>query len=135
MAGMGATALFGSTGCLGSNDQTSRSVTADTTVEMTPARRFKPETVTTSPGESVQWINKSPPLQTVTADEDAIPSQRAYFASGGFKREILAQIGYPLVGALRTGQRFSHTFDQPGTYGYYSIPFETSGMVGTVIVE
>lgn len=83
----------------------------------------------------MEWVNKSRPLQTVTADEDEIPSQHAYFASGGFKREILARIGYPLIGALRTGQRYVHTFEQPGMYGYYSIPFESEGMEGTIIVE
>ncbi len=34
-----------------------------------------------------------------------------------------------------TRQRFSRTFDEPGTYRYICIPHEGAGMVGTVVVR
>ena len=131
----GVASTFGVTGCLGSNPQSSESTDADITVEITPDRRFDPSSVTITAGQTIEWVNRSRPLQTVTADEDRIPSQQAYFASGGFKREIMARIAYPLLGGLRTGDRYGHTFGEPGTYGYFSIPYERAGMKGTVLVE
>jgi hypothetical protein len=33
-----------------------------------------------------------------------------------------------------SGESFSYTFDEPGTYEYFCIPHEDLGMVGTVTV-
>jgi len=71
---------------------------------------FNPETVTVDAGTVVTWINKDDAKHTATSDENMFDS--------------------PL---LSNGDKFSYTFDNPGTFTYYCKPHPY--MVGTIIVE
>lgn len=73
------------------------------------AEPFSPRTLTISAGQTVTWVNADAVIHTVTNE------------TGLF--------GSP---SLRPGDRFSHTFDTPGTYGYFCIPH--SYMQGTIVV-
>ena len=95
---------------------------------------FDPETLTISSGTTVRWVNDSDVGHTVTAYEDEIPTEAAYFASGGFESEKAARNDVS-GGLLASGDTYEQTFDVTGTYEYVCIPHESSGMTGTVIVE
>ncbi|MBT4540050.1 cupredoxin family copper-binding protein [Candidatus Woesearchaeota archaeon] len=71
---------------------------------------FNPETITIPVGTVVTWINKDSAKHTATSDEEAFDS--------------------PLLGK---DEKFSFTFDKPGTFSYYCKPHPY--MLGTVIVE
>jgi plastocyanin len=128
----GAALAIGSTaGCLG--DGTADG-TSGTTVEMTDELVFEPETVRISTSDTIQWRNTGSVEHTVTAREKELPKGAAYFASGGFESERVAQSNLD-GGLLAPDERYEHTFETPGTYAYYCIPHEGTGMTGTVHVE
>ncbi|WP_435073580.1 cupredoxin domain-containing protein [Halorubrum sp. HHNYT27] len=101
---------------------------------MPDSHTFAPKTVTIESGETVIWTNESDIQHTVTAYGDEVPNDAAYFASGGFGSERAARNRIS-EGLIAPGEAYEHQFDRPGTYGYYCIPHESSGMVGTVRVE
>ena len=121
-------ATIGTAGCLNGQSATNQTVT------MTDDLAFDPKTTTIETGETVTWTNESDIEHTVTAYEDEIPDGAAYFASGGFESERTARnrVNEDLIAP---GEEYEHTFEQPGTYGYFCIPHESSGMVGTVRVK
>jgi plastocyanin len=98
---------------------------------------FDPPAVTIGAGEKIVWRNTSTRAHSVTAYEDAIPDGAAYFASGDFESEAAARDGWAdgLTGNVTSGDEFTHRFEVPGTYEYFCIPHERSGMVGRVVVE
>ena len=101
---------------------------------MVDGQRFEPETVTIKAGDTLEWTNESSESHTVTAYDDGVPSDGDYFASGGFDDESAARDD--LAGGLMTqGDTFEVTFADPGTYEYFCIPHESSGMKGTIVVE
>ena len=104
------------------------------TVTMPGDLTFEPTTVTIEMGETVTWTNESDIQHTVTAYEDEIPDEAAYFASGGFESERAAR-DRVTEGLIAPGENYEHTFNQSGTYGYYCIPHESSGMFGTIRVK
>jgi len=120
-------ATLGTAGCLSGQ-------ASGQTITMPDNLRFEPKTPTIETGESVTWTNESDIEHTVTAYEDEIPDEAAYFASGGFESERAAR-NRVTEGLIAPGENYEHTFDHPGTYGYFCIPHESSGMVGTVRVE
>lgn len=101
---------------------------------MTDDLRFVPETIQIPPGGTVVWDNVGRVGHTVTAYQDELPDGAAYFASGGFESEEAARDGFP-DGNIALGERYEHTFPVRGTYGYFCIPHEGSGMIGTVRVR
>ncbi|WP_233741091.1 cupredoxin domain-containing protein [Halobaculum saliterrae] len=101
---------------------------------MPDSHRFEPKTATIETGETVTWTNESDIEHTVTAYEDEIPDEAAYFASGGFESERAAR-NRITEGLIAPGEKYEYTFDHPGTYGYFCIPHESSGMVGTIQVK
>jgi plastocyanin len=109
-----------------------------TTVEMTDKLAFEPVTVTIAVGETVTWDNVGSLGHSVTAYEEELPNGAAYFASGGFESEAAAQDAYipgdRESGDIPGGETYEHTFETAGTYEYFCIPHETTGMVGTVKV-
>ena len=107
---------------------------SDGDVAMTSAQRFEPNTVAVSVGEQVVFVNESNEAHTVTANEAALPNGGSYFASGGFTGEDAARSN-PGDGFVLEGETFEIEFDAPGTYEYFCIPHESSGMRGTIIVE
>ena len=88
--------------------------------------KFEPSQIAVHVGDTVEWRNQSPFSHSVTDDPawahgegDAIlPPGAAPFNSG----------------LIPKGEVFRHAFTVPGTYRYFSIPFENFGMTGTVTV-
>jgi plastocyanin len=104
------------------------------TVDMTDQLVFDPETIQIAPGDTVVWENVGTIGHSVTAYEDEIPADAAYFASGDFETESAARNGYPSQGDIGGDGSYEHTFEVEGSYGYFCIPHEGVGMVGEVIV-
>ena len=111
------------------------SANADVIISMTNEPAFNPSSTEVNLGDKVLWKNNSTEAHTVTADENGIPGDADYFASGGFSREVLATIVYPIGGRLRPGDDYTHQFETRGHYDYYSIPSKHRGMVGEIIVK
>jgi plastocyanin len=120
------TAVVPLAGCSGDGDGND--------VEMTDEFKFAPATATVQVGETLTWENVGSVGHTVTADEDRIPEDATYFASGGFDSEEAARDSLN-GGIVEAGETYAHTFETAGTYEYFCIPHEASGMTGTVQVE
>ena len=130
LAAAGSAATLTAGGCLGLSAGEN-----DWDVGMT-SEAFRPYEFTTTVGEEVLWENTSSRAHTVTAYEDGIPEEAAYFATGGFDSEAAAREAWDgRNGAITSGQTFGHVFEVPGAYSYFCIPHEKAGMVGTVVVE
>ncbi|MXR43105.1 copper-binding protein [Halobaculum sp. WSA2] len=121
-------ATLSTAGCLNGQSSSAQTVT------MPGDLRFEPKTATIEPGETVTWTNESDIDHTVTAYEDEIPDEAAYFASGDFESEGAVR-NRVTEGLIAPGENYEHTFEEPGTYGYFCIPHESSEMVGTVRVR
>ena len=139
LGGAGGVAALGSlAGCAGNSGSSDGGDGSDgesgTTVDMTDSLLFRPETITVSVGDTVVWENVGTIGHSVTAYEEKIPEEASYFASGGFDSEDAARNSYP-DGDIPGGEAYEHTFEVPGTYEYFCIPHEMSGMIGTVVVE
>jgi plastocyanin len=102
-------------------------------IEMQSGQRFAPAQLHIQAGQTVTWSNESSESHTVTAFEDSIPEGAEYFASGGASSEAAARDDVA-DGLLKPGDTFQMTFDVPGTYRFFCIPHESSGMKGTVVV-
>jgi plastocyanin len=101
---------------------------------MLEGQRFDPANITIKAGETVTWVNESDEAHTVTAYGNEIPEDATYFASGDAPTETEARDSLS-EGLLQSGDTFEVTLDRPGTYEYYCIPHESSGMKGTIVVE
>lgn len=123
----GTVGIAGCSGVLGSEDYD---------VGMT-ATMFVPTDLTVEAGTTVIWENTSARSHTVTAYESDLPDGAEYFASGGYDDEKTAREAWwsDRGGILESGDRFTHTFEIPGEYGYVCVPHETGGMIGSVVVE
>jgi plastocyanin len=144
----GAAALAGCTGGGGDGDGGNEDTTTQdeddggsgttweetSTVDMTDGLKFEPKNIQVSAGTTVTWKNVGSVAHSVTAYEDKIPDGATYFASGGFDSQSAAEDGYPDKGSISEGETYEHTFETKGTYEYYCIPHELSGMVGKVKV-
>lgn len=108
---------------------------ADQVIHLRDEPMFDPKTVEIRQGDTIVWVNSGSRRGSVTAYEDSVPSFSAYFASGDFGREVTARISYPFLGGLSHGDRYWHTFDVAGQYRYFSIPAESEGMTGTILVH
>jgi plastocyanin len=126
---LGAVGVSGAiAGCLGGGDP-------GYDIGMT-AVAFLPQVFTIAVGETVTWRNTSSRGHTVTAYDDAIPSDAAFFASGGYTDTASAVEGFSeeLGGMIGSSEEYEHRFETPGRYEYYCIPHEQAGMVGTITV-
>ena len=108
---------------------------ATRTIDMTDGLIFDPASATIPPGTTVVWENVGSVGHSVTAYEDRIPEEAAYFASGGFESESAARDGYPAQGDVPGGESYEHTFETVGEYEYFCIPHESAGMVASITVE
>ena len=112
--------------CSGSGNSTS--------VQMTDSLTFEPQEFHAAVGETVTFENSSGAPHTVTAYDDGIPEGGEYFASGGFDSEEAARDDVA-AGLIEPDGTYEVTFDQAGTYEYFCIPHEGSGMTGEIVVE
>jgi len=103
------------------------------TIDMTDTLVYEPAEVTVAPGTTVVWENVGSVGHSVTAYEDEIPDEAEFFASGGFDGEDAARQAYP-EGDIGGGGQYEYTFETEGEYGYFCIPHESAGMVGTITV-
>ncbi len=128
--GAGTAALAG---CLGSGGAESSEDEYD--IGMSTSA-FRPVEFAVAPGTTVVWKNTSKSTHTVTAYESAIPDEAEFFASGGFESTQAARDGWfeNSGGGFSSGETYEHTFTVPGTYEYFCIPHEKTGMVGTIEV-
>jgi plastocyanin len=108
----------------------------DFDVGMTP-NAFDPKSVTVEVGEEVVWKNTTSRIHTVTAYENGIPEDGAFFCSGAFESEDAARQAWNdnLGGGIAANDTYGHTFEAPGTFHYFCVPHEQGGMRGTVVVE
>lgn len=127
----GTTAAVGTAGCLASGSPD----VGKNEVGMT-TRKYTPAKLTVEPGTTVTWRNTSSHAHTVTAYDDRIPAEAAFFSSGDADSTLEARRGWRggFEGRLDPGDTYEHTFEVRGTYIYFCIPHEQSGMVGTVVV-
>jgi plastocyanin len=90
-----------------------------TTVDFEP--QFVPSELTIRPGDSVRWTNTDPFLDhsTMSGTGSADPAAGELWDSG----------------ILRLGQWFEYTFDETGSFEYFSVPNEVEGMFGVVNVR
>jgi len=116
-------------------------------------------TLEVSVGDPVVWLNTGSRNHTVTAatrehhkveellgsasksDDEAnprLPPGGQFFASGGFSDEVTAARSFIHElnggGVVPPGNRYVHTFQNPGWFHYYCIPHEPAGMMGNVHV-
>ncbi len=134
LASVGGTAVTVSVaGCLGSGG----SGTADDEYDIgMSTSAFRPAEFAVAPGTTVVWKNTSKSTHTVTAYESGIPDEADFFASGGFESTQAARDGWlkNSGGGFSSNETYEHTFTVPGTYEYFCIPHEKTGMVGTIEV-
>ena len=75
---------------------------------------FDPANITVEPGTTVTWVQSGNNPHTTTSYDGLWDSG---LLPGG------------------SGQTFSFTFDEPGTFDYFCIPHESLGMIGSVTVS
>ncbi|MEF8937052.1 cupredoxin domain-containing protein [Halobacteriaceae archaeon SHR40] len=124
-----------STALAGCSDFFDAAAAGENTVGMT-INRFRPEELTVDAGTTVEFSNTSSHAHTVTAYEGGIPEEAEFFATGDFESEAAAREGWNNQrGLLYEGESWEYTFEIPGTYQYFCIPHEDSGMIGFIEVE
>lgn len=79
---------------------------------------FTPGTLTIKPGDTVTWENSQDDTHNIMAEK--LPKGAVYFESPMFEKK---------------GDRWSYTFDTPGTYVYHCHPHAENNMRGTIIVD
>jgi plastocyanin len=128
--------LRGVAGVAGASAGAATAATAqeEVRIDMTNGLVFDPDDVTVTPGTTVTWETVESVPHSVTAYEDDIPEDAAYFASGGFESEDAARANES-AGLVDEGETYSHTFQVEGTHEYFCIPHESAGMLGTVEVS
>lgn len=90
---------------------------------------FEPSTIHISQGESVTWINEGNKEMWVASDIH--PAHRAY--DGTSIREHCNNGQSDTFDQCSTGDRYTFTFDKPGSWAYHNHEF--SGHQGKVVVE
>jgi plastocyanin len=97
------------------------------TIKMSPQNAFLPSSLTVSKGTRVIWKSTDTTTHTTTCD----PAKAANTS------DVALPNGTPPwdSGILYTGETWARTFDVPGTYVYLSVPDESQGMVGTIVVR
>lgn len=80
---------------------------------------FEPKHLEIESGDTVTWVNEANEEHNIVTYPDGYPRDAEAFQS-------------PIM--TRAGERFSHTFELPGTYEYHCIPHLPMGMHGQIIV-
>lgn len=81
--------------------------------------RFEPPRIIVSPGTTVIWVNDDPVVHFVNTDPH--PSHN-----------VLADMNST---ALRQGESYSHTFEEPGAWGYHCSAHFDLGMIAQILVK
>ncbi len=99
---------------------------ATVTVNIENGLQFVPSMVQVRPGDTVEFVNQSGAIHTVTADPSLVQNPL----------NVLLPLGAAPFnsGPLLHGKKFLHTFSVPGLYQYVCLPHETMGMQGQVDV-
>ncbi|WP_049936535.1 plastocyanin/azurin family copper-binding protein [Haloplanus natans] len=126
LGGAGLVALAGCSSVGGSADAKRVSMAGDFT--------YDPERLGVDAGTTVRWVNHDDVGHTVTAYGGKVPADDAYFASGGFESERAARNDIT-GGVVAPDDAYEHTFATAGTYDYFCVPHEGSGMTGRVVVR
>ena len=79
---------------------------------------FEPKELTIKSGDTVTWINVTEDMHNAVSD--SIPK-----GAEGFESPMLEEVD----------QKWSHTFNTSGTYGYHCHPHAAMGMRGSIIVD
>ncbi|WP_256687440.1 cupredoxin domain-containing protein [Halococcus qingdaonensis] len=121
----------GLTGCIGSSREQPDYDIGMSSSDFLPEDDFEPRV-----GEPVVWYNTGSRTHTVTAYQSRIPDAATFFASGGFDGEGAAREAWNTGGGggIASGETYKHTFEVAGTYNYFCIPHEPTGMVGKFTV-
>lgn len=100
------------------------------------ANAFLPDSLEVEVGDAVVWGNNGSRGHTVTAYDDAIPDDAAFFASGGYGTTQTARDDWRQDGGgtISPGETFEHVFEVAGSHHYFCIPHERGGMTGVVSV-
>lgn len=85
---------------------------------------YRPDRLTVTPGTKVTWTQRDPGVHTVTAGT----------VDQGAAGVTVAPDGTYDSGNLTTGESYSHTFSEPGTYRYFC-RIHPATMRGTVTVR
>lgn len=88
---------------------------------------YVPNQITIQAGQTVRWINTTGSSHTVTADS----------ALANDANNVLLPAGAEPFhsGELLPGETFTKTFDVVGDYGYFCVPHERMGHLGSIVVE
>jgi plastocyanin len=97
------------------------------TVELTPDFTFNPDKVSIKTGQAVRWVNQGRSPQTVTGDPARATDKNSVKLPAGAQPWD--------SGVLNAGEDFTHVFDTPGMYQYFSMPQEQKPMTGQVVVS
>lgn len=103
-------------------------------VDMVAGQRFAPDRIDADAGQTIVFANTSDEAHTVTAIGGDLPAGADYFASGGSADEESARDSLA-AGLIGAGEEFEVTLTEPGSYSYFCIPHEASGMKGTIVVQ
>ncbi len=98
-----------------------------TVVEMTDGLQFKPQELTITAGETVEFQNVGDVAHTVTTTTENASDPKHASVPAGVKPWD--------SGFIFGGKSYRRTFDEPGTYHYFCIPHEGAQMIGTIIVK
>ncbi len=80
---------------------------------------FEPLNLTIEPGDTVTWVNQDDEDHNMVTFPDGYPK-----GADGFESPYLT----------KKGEKWSHTFEKPGTYNYHCIPHLFMGMRGNITV-
>ncbi len=81
---------------------------------------FHPKTITIQPGDTVTWVNEAAEDHNIVSYPDGFPKGAKPLSSPYLKKK---------------NQKWSHTFEQKGTFEYHCIPHLPMGMHGVIIVS
>lgn len=96
-------------------------------VEINDMLKYTPDMITINVGDTIEWINNSLLVHTVTAD----PKLAAKLDNVNLPKEAKPFDS----GDIAPGGIYEHKFNVQGHYRYFCKPHEGTGMIGDVIVK
>lgn len=97
------------------------------TVNISDVGHFVPGSISIPKGDSIVWNNMDVVSHTATCDPTKAQNRSDVQLPNGAQ---------PFnSGVINPGASWSYQFNTPGTYVYFSINEETSGLIGTIVVN